>query len=58
MEDPAARFIPEIEDVTDFLVESLSPGDVLLVLTAGDAIQINAQLAERLGQPVGLSTQI
>lgn len=58
MEDPAARFIPEIEDVADFLVESLSPGDVLLVLTAGDAIQINAQLAERLGQPVGLSTQI
>ncbi len=50
MEHPAALHLPELEDVTEFLAENLSPGDVLLTLTAGDAIQISAQLAERFGQ--------
>jgi len=47
MEHPTARFLPELEDVTEFLVNSLVPGDILIVLTAGNAIQISAQLAKR-----------
>ena len=49
MEHPSVHFLPELEAVTEFLAENLTPGDVLLVLTAGDAIQISAQLAERFG---------
>ncbi len=50
MDHPEVLFIPKLEDVTEFLSENLSPGDVLLTLTAGDAIQINDQIVERFGQ--------
>ena len=37
-------FISEIEDAVDHLSEELSPGDLLLVFTAGDAIKITDSL--------------
>lgn len=52
MEHPSARFLPELESVTEFLTKNLIPGDVLLVLTAGDAIQISERLANILSEKV------
>jgi UDP-N-acetylmuramate--alanine ligase len=48
MSHPSAHFIPELDDVTDYLVSRLSPGDVVLVLSAGDAEQVSAQVLARL----------
>lgn len=48
MKHQSVRFLPELENVTEFLVENLVPGDILFVLTAGDAIQISRQLAQYL----------
>ncbi|HEX9012412.1 MAG TPA: hypothetical protein VF813_02805, partial [Anaerolineaceae bacterium] len=42
-----ARYIPTLTDVVDFLAEHLKSGDVVLVLSAGDADQVNTQLLER-----------
>ena len=44
MSHPNARFIPALPDVRDALLAELRPGDVLLVLSAGDADQISAQV--------------
>jgi len=48
---PDAQYIPDFSQATTFLVDRLIPGDVLIVLSAGDADQINsrvfAQLKER-----------
>ena len=41
MDHPDARFISGIKETADTLIEELKPGDVLLVLSAGDADQIN-----------------
>jgi UDP-N-acetylmuramate--alanine ligase len=38
------HFVPDIAQATSFLVDYLRPGDVLLVLSAGDADQISAQV--------------
>jgi UDP-N-acetylmuramate--alanine ligase len=48
MPHPSARFIAELSDVSDYLVSCLRPGDVLLVLSAGDAEQVSAQVLHRL----------
>jgi UDP-N-acetylmuramate--alanine ligase len=45
-----AHFVPEIQDVTSFLLARLKPGDVLLVLSAGDADQVSAQVFASLSQ--------
>jgi UDP-N-acetylmuramate--alanine ligase len=37
-----AQFIPTLEETTRFLLGQLQPGDVLLVLSAGDADQVSA----------------
>jgi len=37
MPHPSAHFIPDLPAVSDYLVSHLRPGDVLLVLSAGDA---------------------
>ncbi|RLD08738.1 MAG: UDP-N-acetylmuramate--L-alanine ligase [Chloroflexota bacterium] len=50
IEYPPAHFLPELESVTEFLIEHLSSGDVLLVLTAGNAIQVSEQLAKYFEQ--------
>ncbi len=41
---PSARFIPDFETSTALLLQHLQPGDVLLVLSAGDADQISQQV--------------
>lgn len=52
MKHPSARFIPGLIETAETLLEELKPGDVLLVLSAGDADQISAHvlagLQERL----------
>jgi len=48
MSHPAARFIPELSDVSNYLLSHLHPGDVLLVLSAGDADQVSTQVLARL----------
>jgi UDP-N-acetylmuramate--alanine ligase len=40
----SARFIPALEDVTTYLLEHLRKDDVLLVLSAGDADQVSADV--------------
>jgi UDP-N-acetylmuramate--alanine ligase len=42
------QHIPEIKDAVEYLLKELSPGDLLLVFTAGDAIEINVSLEKIL----------
>jgi len=44
-------FIPEMEKAVEFLQKELSAGDLLLLFTAGDAIEINVQLEQVLSAP-------
>lgn len=48
MGQPKAHFIPELSQVVDFLTEQLKTGDIVIVMSAGDADQITAQLWNRL----------
>ena len=43
-----AHFIPALPEVSDYLITHLRPGDVLLVLSAGDADQISTMLLASL----------
>lgn len=47
---PEVYFMPGLDDARKFLLENMQPGDVLIVLSAGDANQISDQL-------VGISVQ-
>jgi UDP-N-acetylmuramate--alanine ligase len=47
MPHPSARYSGSIQDTTEYLLKSLRSGDVLLVLSAGDADQISAEILER-----------
>jgi len=40
MPHPSARYMATLEEISNYLIEQLQPGDVLLVLSAGDANQI------------------
>ncbi|MEW5938484.1 MAG: UDP-N-acetylmuramate--L-alanine ligase [Chloroflexota bacterium] len=44
MRHPSARFIAKLNDATKYLLEHLQPGDVLIVLSAGDADQVSADV--------------
>jgi UDP-N-acetylmuramate--alanine ligase len=48
MSHPAVQFIAGLAQVSDYLISHLSPGDVLLVLSAGDANQVSAQVLAHL----------
>jgi len=48
MQHPAAYFAPTLPAATEYLLEQLQPGDVLLVLSAGDADQISAAVFAEL----------
>ena len=48
MHHPAAYFIPALNQATEFLLERLQPGDILIVLSAGDADQISLQVLDAL----------
>jgi UDP-N-acetylmuramate--alanine ligase len=53
MQHPGAKFISSLSDVVDYLQTELTTGDVLVVLSAGDADQISFQLVQRLSHPEG-----
>jgi UDP-N-acetylmuramate--alanine ligase len=44
MRHPSARFIASLEDIRNYLLDHVQPGDVVLVLSAGDAVQVSAQV--------------
>jgi UDP-N-acetylmuramate--alanine ligase len=44
----SARFIPQLSDASDFLIQHLRSGDVLLVLSAGDADKISTEVLDGL----------
>ena len=48
MEHPSARFMATFEEIETYLQSHLRPGDVLLVLSAGDANEISAQVLDAL----------
>jgi UDP-N-acetylmuramate--alanine ligase len=48
MPHPSARYSGLLEDTTEYLLKHLRPGDVLLVLSAGDADQISAEVLKKL----------
>jgi UDP-N-acetylmuramate--alanine ligase len=48
MQHPDARFIPSLAATTLYLMENLREGDVLLVLSAGDADQISSDVLRGL----------
>lgn len=50
MEHPDVRFLPSNRQVTDFLVTNLKKGDVLMVLSAGDANQISKEVIDSLSR--------
>jgi UDP-N-acetylmuramate--alanine ligase len=50
MSHPAVRFSPTLQEAQKHLLENLQPGDVLLVLSAGDADQISAGVLAHLNE--------
>jgi UDP-N-acetylmuramate--alanine ligase len=42
-------FIPQLPAVAEYLVQQLQPGDILLVLSAGDADQVSSRVLAELG---------
>ncbi len=48
MPHPAAWFAPSLSDAVIFLLDELKPGDVVLVLSAGDADQVSQQVLDSL----------
>ena len=45
---PDAKYIPDFSRVVTYLIDRLDPGDVLMVLSAGDADQISTQVLDLL----------
>jgi len=50
MAHPGAQFIPTLQDTIAYLVENLQSGDVLLVLSAGDADQVSTEVLRQLAK--------
>ena len=50
MQHPSARFIAGLAAVADHLNDNLRPGDVLIVLSAGDADQVSALVLAHLSE--------
>jgi UDP-N-acetylmuramate--alanine ligase len=48
IDHPDVKFLGDFPSIADHLFQSMKPGDVLLVLSAGDADQISQQVFERL----------
>ena len=48
MPHPSARYIATLPQATDYLLKNLQPNDVLIVLSAGDADQICAEVLKTL----------
>lgn len=50
MEHPDATFISGVSEVPKYLLDRLSAGDILIVLSAGDGVQISTNFLEILSQ--------
>lgn len=48
MNHPAVQYLPEIDFVTTHLINTVQPGDVVVVLSAGDADRILPDLLQKL----------
>ena len=48
MDHPSTHFVPGLKDAIDYLLAHLRSGDVLLVLSAGDADQVSAAVLANL----------
>lgn len=48
MNHPGAQFSPTLDETASRLIQQLQPGDVLLVLSAGDADQVSARVLAAL----------
>ena len=48
MQHPGAQFSPTLDETVEHLVQQLQSGDVLLVLSAGDAEQVSARVLAAL----------
>jgi UDP-N-acetylmuramate--alanine ligase len=48
MRRSSAHFIPELSDISNYLVSHLKPGDVMIVLSAGDADMVSATVLAHL----------
>ncbi len=44
MQHPAASFVPELDQVSAYLLEKIQPGDVILTLSAGDATLVSQRV--------------
>ncbi len=53
MSHPSAQLIPSLEAISAYLLQQLRPGDVLLVLSAGDADQVSARVLSGLRERKG-----
>ena len=45
-----AKLVNELDDTANYLLESVEPGDVVIVFSAGDAVEVSAQLFAGLSQ--------
>ena len=52
-EHPAIRHIGALDAATDYLVQAVRPGDVVITLGAGDGYKVGEALLMRLAQPSG-----
>ena len=52
MPNLSARYIETLPEVSDYLLQHLKPGDVVLVLSAGDADQISTDVVKGLQEKV------
>jgi len=50
MKHHGAHFIPELNDVAEYLLKHIRPGDVLITFSAGDADQISVKVLDALKQ--------
>lgn len=48
MQHPGAQFSPTLDETVEQLIQSVQPGDVLLVLSAGDADQVSSRVLAAL----------
>ena len=48
IKNPAVRYIPTMMEAQTLLLNELQPGDVLIVMSAGNAIEMSAELFESL----------
>jgi UDP-N-acetylmuramate--alanine ligase len=53
MRHPSAHFIASLDDLRDYLLENLRSGDVLLVLSAGDADRVSREVLSGLQARAG-----